>query len=80
MQTKRCLESRWNRPRQFDKSRVEIFNDLNDIRKESAIFWKRIWMTNEIAKINNDLTTEDVMIHIARTKKPKEGQSFYQPM
>ena len=33
-------------------------------------------MTNEIAKINNDLTTEDVMIHaLQELKKLKEGQS-----
>lgn len=31
-------------------------------------------MTNEIAKINNDLTTEDVMIHaLQELKKLKEG-------
>lgn len=33
-------------------------------------------MTNEIAKVNNDLTTEDVMIHaLQELKKLKEGQS-----
>ncbi len=34
-------------------------------------------MTNEIAKINNDLTTEDVMIHaLQELKKLKEGQEL----
>ena len=33
-------------------------------------------MTNEIAKVNNELTTEDVMIHaLQELKKLKEGQS-----
>lgn len=33
-------------------------------------------MTNEIAKVKNDLTTEDVMIHaLQELKKLKEGQS-----
>ena len=33
-------------------------------------------MTNEIEKVNNDLTTEDVMIHaLQELKKLKEGQS-----
>lgn len=33
-------------------------------------------MTNEIANLNNDLTTEDVMIHaLQELKKLKEGQS-----
>ena len=34
-------------------------------------------MTNKIAKVNNDLTTEDVMIHaLQELKKLKEGQSI----
>ncbi len=46
-----------------------FFNDLNDIFAKKAIFWKENRTTNEIAKFNNDLTTEDDDPRIAGIKK-----------
>ncbi len=70
---KECLKSRRNRRDEFDTLSVEVGPPTT--LTTFASIWKENLNDKTKLQINNEATTEDVMIHALQEFKLKEGQS-----